>query len=51
MTTPNGIALVLPSRRLFLFETTAATLSGTAIALHTGAPRLAQAASHAGGWR
>ena len=49
MTTPNGIALVSPSRRLFLFETTAATLSGTAIALLAGAPRLAHAASQAEG--
>lgn len=47
MTTPNGIALVSPSRRLFLFETTAATLSGTAIALLASAPHLAQAASQA----
>jgi bacterioferritin (cytochrome b1) len=49
MTTPNAIALISPSRRLFLFETTAATLSGAAIALLAGAPRLAQAASHAEG--
>jgi hypothetical protein len=36
MTTPNAIALVSPARRLFLFETTAATLSGAAIALLAG---------------
>jgi len=45
MTQP--VALISPARRLFLFETTAATLSGTAIALLAGAPRLAQAAGRA----
>jgi len=49
MTTPNAIALVSPARRLFLFETTAATLSGAAIALLAGVPRLAQAAGNAEG--
>lgn len=49
MTTPNAIALTSPSRRLFLFETTAATLSGAAIALLAGVPRLAQAANHTEG--
>ena len=39
--------LAQPSRRLFLFETTALTLSGTAIAFLAGAPRLAQAAAQA----
>lgn len=38
--------LAQPSRRLFLFESTALALSGTAIALLAGAPRLAQAAKH-----
>ena len=37
--------LAQPSRRLFLFETTALTLSGAAVALLAGAPRLALAAS------
>jgi bacterioferritin (cytochrome b1) len=49
MTAPNGIALVSPSRRIFLFETTAATLSGMAIALLAGAPHLAQAANNVEG--
>ncbi len=49
MTTPSTIALISPARRLFLFETTAATLSGAAIALLAGVPRLAQAADHAEG--
>ena len=49
MTTPHAIALVSPSRRLFLFESTAATLSGAAIALLAGVPRLAQAADRAEG--
>lgn len=39
--------LASPTRRLFLFETTAAALSGTAIALLAGAPRLARAAGAA----
>lgn len=34
-----------PARRLFLFETTALTLSGAAVALLAGAPRLAAAHS------
>lgn len=46
MSTPNSPSLAQPSRRLFLFETTALTLSGTAIALLAGAPRLARAAAH-----
>lgn len=41
--------LASPARRLFLFETTAAALSGTAIALLAGAPRLARAAGAADG--
>lgn len=48
MTTPDTNILVSPARRLFLFETTAATLSGAAIALLAGVPRLAQAAKHTG---
>lgn len=38
--------LAQPSRRLFLFESTALALSGTAVALLAGAPRLARAAAH-----
>lgn len=47
MTKPN--ILMSPARRLFLFETTAAALSGTAIALLAGAPRLARAAERTEG--
>lgn len=46
MSTPESTTPLQPSRRLFLFETTALTLSGTAIALLAGAPRLANAARH-----
>jgi len=46
MTTTKAASLAQPSRRLFLFESTALTLSGTAIALLAGAPRLANAAKH-----
>ena len=46
MTTAKAASLAQPSRRLFLFESTALTLSGTAIALLAGAPRLAHAAKH-----
>lgn len=49
MTTPDTLALISPARRLFLFETTAATLSGAAIALLTGTPRLARAADRTEG--
>jgi bacterioferritin (cytochrome b1) len=49
MTAPNTNILVSPARRLFLFETTAATLSGAAVALLAGVPRLAQAAGRADG--
>ncbi len=49
MTTSNTLAPISASRRLFLFETTAATLSGAAIALLAGSPRLAQAAGHEAG--
>jgi bacterioferritin (cytochrome b1) len=49
MTKPCNVALMSPARRLFLFETTAATLSGAAIALLAGIPRLARAASRADG--
>lgn len=49
MTKPNPIALVSPARRLFLFESTAVTLSGTAVALLAGVPRLARAANSAEG--
>ena len=48
MTTPNTNMLVSSGRRLFLFEATAATLSGAAIALLAGVPRLVQAAKHTG---
>jgi len=48
MTTPNTNILVSSGRRLFLFETTAATLSGAAVAQLAGVPRLAQAAKHTG---
>lgn len=47
MNKPNVLAS--PARRLFLFETTAVALSGTAIALLAGAPRLAVAANRAEG--
>ncbi len=46
MSTPKPNVLAKPSRRLFLFESAALTLSGTAIALLAGAPRLARAAKH-----
>lgn len=46
MSAPKSGSLAQPSRRLFLFETTALTLSGTAIALLAGTPRLARAAAH-----
>ena len=49
MTESNTNILISPTRRLFLFESTAAALSGAAIALLAGAPRLAQAAGHAEG--
>jgi len=39
-------ALALPGRRLFLFQTMTATLSGAAIALLAGRPRLVSAATH-----
>ncbi|HEY8553479.1 MAG TPA: DUF4439 domain-containing protein, partial [Burkholderiales bacterium] len=46
MTEITSTTLAQPSRRLFLFETTALTLSGTAVALLAGAPRLVRAAAH-----
>ena len=40
----NPAAPISPARRLFLFESTALTLSGAAVALLAGVPHLAQAA-------
>lgn len=48
MSKPESLSLAQPSRRLFLFESAALTLSGTAIALLAGAPRLARAAAPSG---
>lgn len=45
MSAPKSHPLAQPSRRLFLFESTALALSGTAIALLAGTPRLALAAT------
>ena len=44
MSESTTIPTISSSRRLFLFEATALTLSGTAVALLAGAPRLARAA-------
>ncbi len=41
----NPATPISPARRLFLFESTALTLSGAAVALLAGVPHLAQAAS------
>lgn len=49
MTTHDTNMLISPARRLFLFEATASTLSGAAIALLAGVPRLTQAAGNAEG--
>lgn len=46
MSEPSSSSLAQPSRRLFLFESTALALSGTAIALLAGTPRLTRAAAH-----
>jgi len=43
MSDTMSTTLVQPARRLFLFETAALTLSGAAVALLAGAPRLAAA--------
>lgn len=44
MTDSNALSKASQSRRLFLFETAALSLSGTAVALLAGAPRIAAAA-------
>jgi bacterioferritin (cytochrome b1) len=49
MSTPAQHPLESPARRLFLFETTAVALSGTAVAMLAGSPRLAQAAVYTEG--
>lgn len=41
----TAVPLAQPSRRLFLFESAALTLSGAAVALLAGTPRLARAAA------
>ena len=42
----NSPSVILPARRLFLFQTMTATLSGAAVALLAGRPGLARAAQH-----
>jgi len=47
MSDHQSISLAQPSRRLFLFETAAFTLSASTVAMLAGAPRLARAATGA----